>query len=136
MRCGWSHRSSRATRGFTLVEIMVALVVIATVAATVYSRSGETISQLYSLERRTLARWVAENEIERVRLARLSTDAPLPTGTTRSRVVLGERQWMVVARTQPTSHPWLRRVDFTVFAIVDDRDVGPIDTVTAFVGRY
>ena len=125
--------------GFTLVELMVALVVIATVAATVYTRSSDTIGQIALLERRTLARWVAENEIERARLARHATEeeaTPLASGSTRRRVTLGGREWSVVATANTTSHPWLRRVEYTVFAIEDGDEVGPVDGITAFIGQY
>ena len=125
--------------GFSLIELMVALVVIATVATVVYTRSGDTIGQLHALERRTLARWVAENEIERARLARHVADeeaVPLPSGSTRRRVTLGGREWAVVATASQTAHPWLRRVDYTVFAVTDGKEIGPVDAVTAFVGRH
>ena len=36
-----------------------------------------------------------------------------------------------------TTHPWVRRVELVVYLIDDDGvEVGPIDRVTAFVGRY
>lgn len=125
--------------GFTLVELMVALVVIATVATTVYTRSSDTIGQIALLERRTLARWVAENEIERARLGRHAAREeaiPLASGSTRRRVTLGGREWSVVATANTTSHPWLRRVQYTVFAIEDGDEVGPVDGITAFIGQY
>jgi len=125
--------------GFTLVELMVALVVVATVATTVYTRSSDTIGQTALLERRTLARWVAENEIERARLARHAAREeaiPLASGSTRRRVTLGGREWSVVATANTTSHPWLRRVQYTVFAIEDGDEVGPVDGITAFIGQY
>ena len=125
--------------GFTLVELMVALVVVATVATTVYTRSSDTIGQIALLERRTLARWVAENEIERARLARHAAREeaiPLASGSTRRRVTLGGREWSVVATANTTSHPWLRRVQYTVFAIEDGDEVGPVDGITAFIGQY
>ena len=125
--------------GFTLVELMVALVVVATVATTVYTRSSDTIGQIALLERRTLARWVAENEIERARLARHAAREeaiPLASGSTRRRVTLGGREWSVVVTANTTSHPWLRRVQYTVFAIEDGDEVGPVDGITAFIGQY
>ena len=131
------------SRGFTLIELMVALVVIATVATAVYLRSTETIGQIAMLERRTLARWVAENEIERARLARHAAGqeagdeaTPLASGTTRRRVTLGGREWSVVATVSATSHPWLRRVEYAVFLLEDDDEFGPVDQVTAFIGQH
>ena len=121
--------------GFTLLEMMVALAVIATVAATVFMRGGETAAQLHALERRALARMVAENAVERSRLKRLATGVLAPVGTTRQRVTLGSREWVVAARTRRTSHGSLRRMDYEVFAVEEGREVGPIDQLSAFVGQ-
>ena len=126
-------------RGFTLMELMVALVVVATVATAVYLRGGETVGQIAVLERRTLARWVAENEIERARLARHAAGEeaiPLASGATRRRVMLGGREWSVVATASATGHPWLRRVEYAVFLLEDGDEFGPVDQVTAFIGRH
>ncbi len=137
VRCAWPGREP--SRGFTLIELMVALVVIATVATTVYVSGSDTIGQIAILERRTLARWVAENEIERARLARHAAGeeaVPLASGTTRRRVTLGGRDWSVVATVSGTSHPWLRRVEYSVFAVEEGEEFGPVDEVTAFIGQY
>ena len=138
-RRGGRRLGPRAWRGFTLIELLVALVVIATVATTVYVRSSDTIGQIATLERRTLARWVAENEIERARLLRhVAGDqaVPLASGTTRRRVTLGGREWAVVATVSGTSHPWLRRIDYSVFVVEDGEQFGPVDGITAFIGQY
>ena len=122
--------------GFTLIELMVALAVVAIVATTVLVRGGETAAQTHSMERRAIARWVAENEIERTRLLQMVSPAPLSGGTHRRRVTLGTREWLVEENVIETSHPWLWRVEYAVFAIEDGREVGPIDTLTAFIGEH
>lgn len=128
------HRSRRA--GFTLVEVLVALVVLAVLGFTVTSRVGNVVNQTYSLERRTVAHWVAENQLNRLRLSRRTTTEPLPTGRDRERVVMGGREWVVETEVQETSHPLLRRVDLSVLAVSEGEETGPVDTVTAFVGRF
>ena len=122
--------------GFTLIELMVALAVVAIVATTVLVRGGETAAQTYSMERRAIARWAAENEIERARLRQIISPAPLSVGTHRRRVNLGSREWLVQEDVIETSHPWLWRVEYSVFALEDGREVGPVDTLTAFIGHH
>lgn len=124
------------TRGFTLVEVLVALVVFAVLGFTVTSRVGNVVNQTYSLERRTVAHWVAQNHINRLRLSRRATTDPLPTGNDRERVVMGGREWIVETEVQETTYPLLRRVDLRVLAVTDGDEIGPIDSLTAFVGRY
>ena len=123
-------------RGFTLIELMVALAVVAIVATTVLVRGGETAAQTYSLERRALARWAVENEVERARLRQMVNRGPLPSGTKRRRVNLGSREWLIVENIVATSHPSLSRIEYSVFSLEDGREVGPVDTMTTFIGRY
>lgn len=123
-------------RGFTLLELMIALAVLAVVSIAVFGRGGETVRQLGALEEKTLARWLAEDAVAQMRLARLAGAEPMRAGTDRRRVTRGERDWRVVAETTETSHPTLFRVEVAVYAIAEGRDVGPLDTLTAFVGRH
>ena len=123
-------------RGFTLIELMVALAVVAIVATTVLVRGGETAAQTHSLERRALARWALENEIERARLRQMVNRDPLSAGTKRRRVNLGSREWLIVENIFATSHPSLSRIEYSVFSLEDGREVGPVDTLTTFIGQY
>ncbi|MDE0453535.1 MAG: type II secretion system minor pseudopilin GspI [Gammaproteobacteria bacterium] len=122
--------------GFTLIELMVALAIVAIVATAVLVRGGETAAQTYSIERRALARWVAENEIERVRLGQMVEGTPVSAGTDRRRVNLGSREWLVVEEILETDHPLLWRAEYSVFALEGGREVGPLDTLTAFIGQH
>ncbi len=125
-----------AAKAFTLVEVLIALVVFAILGFTVTSRIGNVVNQTYSLERRTVAHWVAENQLNRLRLSRRVTTEALPTGTKTDRVQMGGREWVVETEVVETSYPLLRRVNLTVMVEDDGREVGPVDSVTAFVGRY
>lgn len=124
------------SRGFTLIEVMVALVVFAVVGFTVTSRVGDVVNQTYGIERRTVAHWAAENHLNRLRLARRQSTEPMPTGRDRERVSLGGREWVVETEVKETSFPLLRRIELQVMAVEEGEEVGPIDSVTAFVGRY
>ena len=56
-------------RGFTLIEMLLAVVIIGVVGTTVATATGGVANQMYALERRTIANWVAANELTRLRLA-------------------------------------------------------------------
>jgi len=123
-----------AARGFTLIELLIAVAVFAVVAITVYTRSGDTIRQLGALEERTLALWLAENELAMLRISRANTDAAIPTGDVARQVTMGGRDWRVEVRTSDTTSPLLRRADVTV--ALADAPSTPLQSLTGFVGRY
>ena len=129
-------RRSVCNRGFTLIELLIALVVFAVTGFAVTSRVGDISTQTFGIERRTMAHWVATNHLARVQLQRRGSTEPLSKGRERERVYMGGREWRVDTDTTDTSHPWLRRVEIEVFEVTDDQEIGPLDTVVAFVGRY
>jgi general secretion pathway protein I len=123
-------------RAFSLLEILIALAVLAVVSMAVMGQGGESARQLSATEQRTLARWVAETEVAKLRLGRgASTEAP-KLGTKRHRVVQGDRLWRVVRTTTQTPLETMFEVQIEVYAVQDGRDIGPIDTLTAYLGRF
>lgn len=123
-------------KGFTLLELLIALVVLAVAGSAVSSRVSETFTQTYSLERRTLGHMVAENYLTRLRLQQIASQDLPDTGTDRERFVLADRDWLVEAEVADTSYALLRRVELNVYEIVEGDEVGPIDYVEAFIGQH
>jgi general secretion pathway protein I len=126
----------RASRGFTLIELLIALAIFAIVAVTVYTRSGEVIRQTGDLEERTLATWLADNELALLRMSRISSTAPLTTGSQTRQVVMSGRNWTVTDRISDTSNPWLRRVEVEVAPEDVRRSAPQAYRLTGFIGRY
>jgi general secretion pathway protein I len=122
--------------GFTLIEVLVALLVFSILGFAVTSRVGDIVNQTFSIERRTVAHWVADNHLTRLKLSTVQTGEVLPTGRSQERVFMSGREWRLEIEVEDTTHPWLRRVEVAVFELVDNRPVGPIDQLTAFVGRF
>jgi type II secretion system protein I len=116
--------------------VLVALVVFAVLGFAVTSRVGDVVNQTYSLERRTVAHWVGENHLNRLRLVRRAPGEAIPTGRDRERVRMGGREWIVETEVLDTDYPLLRRVEVRVLVVEEDREVGPVDSLTAFLGRY
>ena len=130
----WHSRSGE--HGFTLVELLIALLVFSVLGFTVVSRVGDVVTQLYGMERRAVAHWVADNQMARLKLLQAHSTEPLATGKNRERVFMAGREWRIDREVQDTSHPWLRRVDLEVFEIQAAGAIGPLETMVAFVGRH
>jgi general secretion pathway protein I len=138
-RLSCSSRDRRAlhpghTQGFTLLELLIAVAVFAVVAVTVYTRSGETLVQLQMLEQRTLASWIAQNELALARIRQVDNPEAISIGSNSRTVLMGGRDWTVTVDVKGTSHAWLRRVEVEVMP-ADQRDAGA-HTMVGFIGRY
>lgn len=122
--------------GFTLLELLIALAILAIVSIAVFNQGGDTVRQLGGLEEKTFARWVAENEIATLRLQKHFGKEPLQPGSHHSQVSYGTRYWKVVRDISATEHPWMNRVEVSVYALVEGRENGPVDILVAFEGLY
>ncbi len=122
--------------GFTLLEMLIAVVIIAVVGITVSTAIGGVASQTYSLERRTMAHWIAQNQMTRIRLDLRIEPRALPEGRDTVRVFMGQRDWEVRTTVLATDSPLLRRVELDVYELVEGERLGPYDHLVAFVGRY
>ena len=119
-----------------MLELLIALAIIAVVGLAVSSAVGNVVGQTYTLERRLVAHWVAENHLTRLRLSRIGKVDGMATGRETERVRMGGRNWRVEREIRETTHPWLSRVEVEVYEVTDDDDIGPLDTLVGFVGRY
>jgi len=99
--------------GFTLLEVLVALAVLAIAMGAIIRAATQSIATTADLREQTLAGWVALNTVNRWLL-----DAkPWPEEGTRSGdSELAGRTWRWEARFAKTADPDLRRLDVTVRA--------------------
>ena len=97
-------------RGFTLVEVLVALAVLAIVLGATLRGLGLASRTLAEQRERMLAGWVAENVLNEALLAPRWPQI----GELDSETRFAERRWHWQLRTQATSDPDLRRLDVSV----------------------
>jgi len=120
----------RRQRGFTLLEVIVALTVLAITLGSIIKATGEyTANQAY-LRDRTLANWVARNV-----LAEFQLDSAWPeVGERKGTVEMGRMEWDWLARISQTEEADLRRLDVEVRPL-DADDTDPLVILSGFLWK-
>lgn len=120
---------SDPTSGFTLIEILVAVAILAVaLAATTRAASLATDGALET-RHRLLATWAAQNRVAEIRARRLFP----PVTATRLEATQGGLALAIDEKVTDTPNPTMRRVDL---AVSDARTPGRVlVTVTAYVSR-
>jgi general secretion pathway protein I len=78
-----------ATRGFTLIEVLISLAIVAMATGALLGTLTSAKSNVGYLQDKTLAEWVALNRLAEIRTAALMPDKGNRTGNT----VMGGRRW-------------------------------------------
>ena len=124
-------------RGFTLLEMLIAIAIIGVIGAAVSTAVGGVANQTRGLEQRTMASWIASNHLTRMRMLQRRQPQSLPEGTRQTRLVFADRQWEVETEIKTTDHPWIRRVEVSVFEATDEAGrQGPYGQLSGFLGQY
>lgn len=119
---------ARNTGGFTLVEVLVAVAVVAITLAAGLKAAGALTDNAQRLSDIVSAQWCADNVLTNLRLAK---QFPGVGDTDFSCNQLG-RDYQGRLVTRPTPNPNFRRVD----AVVLDTAGVPLLTLSTVLGRY
>jgi general secretion pathway protein I len=120
--------SAHRETGFTIIEVMVALAIVAFSLTAIAASMGQMIDASNGMRDRTYASWIAQNKIAEMRLA---NTIPEVTSTSGEVDFAGtEWAWRAVVSETPVEN--LFRVDVTVS--YPGGDAG-IRTVTGFIGE-
>jgi general secretion pathway protein I len=120
--------SLRVIRGFTLLEVLVALAVLAVALGAIIKAASESAHNVGYLKNKTLASWVAQNQINEILLAKQWPE----TGTRQGTAKMAGQEWRWEIRINNTSDKDLRRLDVTVN--LQDEST-PLIQLVAFKGR-
>jgi len=119
----------RRNKGFTLIEVLVAMTILAVGVTALVSASGASAWRADYFRAREYGRWVASNALTELQVLPAWPDV----GTKNVETEMGGRTWYVRTRTQKVEDPDLRRVD--IEARLDRDAEGYVYAVTAFVGN-
>lgn len=113
--------------GFTLLECLVALAIVAVALGAALRASGASAQAAASVQDHTLATWVAQNQLNELRLAAVLP----PIGETQGEAEQAGRRFVWKAVVLRTPNPLFRRVELTV----SDARAQSLVTLTGFVVR-
>jgi general secretion pathway protein I len=85
-------QSPHVSRGFTLVEVLVALLVLALALGALQLRIAAYVDNAAYLRDKTVANWVALNQLELLRIAQ-RFDASPPAGIQQGTAAMAGRTW-------------------------------------------
>jgi general secretion pathway protein I len=119
----------RRTRGFTLLEVMVALAIVSIGLIAAFNGVIQMAHSTTTLRERAFADWIAMNQITELRVAGEFPDVGRFDGDTE----FAGREWRWEASVAETGVEDLRRVDVSVAYLESPGD--PISIMTGFISR-
>jgi general secretion pathway protein I len=116
------------SKGFTLLEVMVALIIVAFSLTALTASMNQMIDAANTMRERTYASWIAQNKITEMRLANVMPEVSSTSGE----IEFGNTEWEWRAVVSETGIENFRRIDVSVSHY--DQDY-VILTVTGFIGE-
>jgi general secretion pathway protein I len=110
-----SQSSNKHITGFTLIEVMVALTIIAISLGALLNTSGAQANSASYLKQKTLAHWVAVNELTQMRIDKEFPDLGDKKGSTS----MANHDWYWIRTTKKTEDEDALEVTFTLYADKD-----------------
>ncbi|HED17266.1 MAG TPA: type II secretion system protein GspI [Gammaproteobacteria bacterium] len=124
-----SSRPKHTSSGFTLLEVMVSILVLAIALGAVVTASTSYTTNLGHLRDMTLAHWVAVNKMNEITL----TETWPKPGIIKGSLSMANRDWEWRIDVQNTPDQSVRRLEIEVRHNVDDEDA--LSTLIGFVGE-
>ena len=121
-------KASRRLAGFTLIEVLVALSIVAITLGAGIKAAGALTGNAERLALMTQAQWCAENQLAEVRLTRFFP----PIGDTEFECQQLGRRYRGHLIVRPTPNPNFRRVE----AFVSDAQGVPLYSLSTVLPRY
>lgn len=126
-RGSWPNSVARRSCGFTLLEVLIAMTVLALALGAALKAVGDGARNATYLQEQTLAHWLALNKIAEQRLA--LTPPSVGTQSGRSQFAGRDWYWTAVLGATPDTATWRLQVEIRR----QPEDAQPLLTRTAFL---
>ena len=124
-------RSRSRAKGFTLIEVMVAMAVVAVALPALLFALIQQVDGTEYLRERTLASWVAANKLSELQLI-VANSGAIPSGDVQGESRFADRDWHWSIEQQTTELPGFVRVEIAV-GLLDDREQRYLHRTVAFL---
>lgn len=116
-------------RGFTLIEVLVALMVFGLIATAASQVGSQYMGSFERVRDLTLASWLASNRMNEVRL-----QEQFPSVSENAEEVdYAGRRWRVITKVSETDEDTMRRVEVSIQAYRGSGDPSQIQTLSGFL---
>jgi general secretion pathway protein I len=113
---------------------MIALAVFAIVSAALVKNTALAVKQTRIIEDKSIAYWVAENQLAQMRATPRTADSFPNSGSRTSTVNMANRDWEVTVDVASTENKDVRRVEVSVFT--ENEPDHAAARLVGFLGRY
>ena len=121
---------NRKASGFTLLEVMVALFIVAIALGGAIKVMGNAAQNTARLSNKTFAQWVALNQVTKLNIG----NAWPKLGETKGKSKMASQEWVWVQKTIKTKNERIKRVEISVRP-ANDADDNPYATVVGFLAQ-
>ncbi|MFT7185911.1 MAG: general secretion pathway protein I [Pseudohongiellaceae bacterium] len=128
-----SSRAIKKHSGFTLLEVLIALIFFSLIGMVLQQVTASTVSQYLSVRQKMFASWMAENKLAELRLAKTLSAAR----EYKEELDYANEAWQLVSKVKKTENPDINKVEVEVFHVDANTDEKRRKLVlTGFIGRY
>lgn len=116
-------------RGFTLIEVLVALVIVALGLMAAFGQVNQTLTTASRLRDKTFADWVALNQLTAQRLL-----GEFPAiGSSSGETEMGRAKWRYTVKVEKTDFEDLRQINVSVAFADDPEQI--VTSISGFLGK-
>jgi len=121
----------KLSSGFTLLEVMVALFVVAVALGGVIKVMGSAAQNSSRLTNKTFAQWVALNKITELKIQQ---EWP-KFGDSKGEKEMADQKWRWVQKTIKTADENVKRIELSVWGSEESEDASPLITAVGFLAK-